>query len=148
MKIVNKTFQRQYEAIDTYMAGIKLSGPETKSVRLCNIRLENAYIKLTENGPVLINAEISSYMFSRNNLDIRRTRNLLLTKKEIIKLKTKLQSGGNLTIVPLACYNKKKHIKLEIALVRGKKTWQVKKIEKNRDEKRRMEKEIKEYKLK
>lgn len=148
MKIINRKFNQRYEVIDTYLAGISLSGPEVKSVRLANIKLEDAYVKIIDGIPFLINAEIAPYRFSNEKQDVRRTRKLLLKKKEILKIETKLRAGGNLTIIPLACYNKKKYIKLEIALARGKKIWQVKKVQKERDEQRRVKKEMKEYYVK
>jgi SsrA-binding protein len=127
------------------MVGISLTGPEVKSVRLGNIRLEDSYVKILEGAPILVNAEIAQYRFSSEKQDIRRTRKLLLSKKEILKIETTLHAGGNLTIIPLACYNKKKYIKIEIAIAKGKKTWQVKRVEKERDEKRREQREAKEY---
>ena len=59
--------------------------------------------------------------------------------------KTKLAAAGGLTIVPVSCYNKGHLIKIEISLVKGRKTWERKKVEKDRDIKRQTEKEMKEY---
>ncbi len=145
-KILNKKSYRDYEIIDKIEAGIILTGPEVKSIREGRIRLEDAYVKITENDIILINADIAPYKFSNDkNFDSKRIRKLLLNKKEILKLRTKMNAKGNLTIIPLACYNKKNIIKIEIGLARGKKNWEVKKVEQNRDEKRREEKEFKEY---
>lgn len=142
---MNRSINREYEIVEKLEAGIVLTGAEVKAARAGNIKLEGSHVKIVGNDVTLLNAEISIYQFARpESYDSRRTRRLLLHKKEILRLKTKLASGGNLTIVPIACYTKKSLIKLEIALAKGKKTWEKKRVEKERDEKRRVEKEIKE----
>jgi len=144
-KIINKKANREYEIIDKIEAGIVLTGAEVKSIREGKIKLEDSYIKFIDNTPVLLNAQIYPYKFAHNvEYDSKRSRKLLLNKKEIEKLKIKMKAKGNLTMIPLACYNKKNLIKIELGLAKGKKIWEVKKIEKNRDEKRRIEKELKE----
>lgn len=146
MKIINKYLNREYELIEKYEAGIVLTGAEVKSIRKGNIQFKDAYVKLMDRGAALLNAEIPRYFFSQNkNYDPRRTRKLLFHKSELIRLRTKMAHGGKLTIVPVSCYNKGHLIKLEIALAKGKKTWERKKVEKDRDVKRQTEKEIKEY---
>lgn len=146
MKIINKYINREYTVLEKYEAGIVLTGAEVKSVRKGNIQFKNAFVKIMGDGAVLINCEIPIYKFARpEGYDLRRTRKLLLHKEELIRLRTKLSSGGNLTIVPLSCYTKRALIKLEIALCKGKKTWEKKKVEKEKNIKRQVEKEIKEY---
>lgn len=145
MKVINRNINREYEIVEKYEAGISLTGAEVKTVRQGRIKLEGAYVKIIGSEVCLINAEIAIYEYARpEGYDSRRTRKLLLHKSEILRLKTKLSAGANLTIVPIACYNKKSLLKLEIALSKGKKTWEKKKVEKERDEKRRVEKEMKE----
>jgi len=145
MNVVNKNVDREFEILEKMEAGIALTGGEVKSARLGRIRLEGSFVKFVGNEIHLINCDISPYDFARpESYDSKRTRKLLLHKSQILRLKTKIQGAGKLTIVAIACYNNKSRIKLEIALVRGKKTWEVKRVEKNRDEKRRVEKEIKE----
>ncbi|OGK19862.1 SsrA-binding protein [Candidatus Roizmanbacteria bacterium RIFCSPHIGHO2_02_FULL_37_13b] len=145
MKVINRNINREYEIIEKYEAGISLTGAEVKTVRQGRIKFEGSYVKIVGSEVFLINAEIAIYEYARpESYDSRRTRKLLLHKSEILRLKTKLSAGANLTIVPIACYNKKSLIKLEIALSKGKKTWEKKKVEKNRDENRRIEREMKE----
>ena len=113
MKIFNRKYRRDYQEIEKYEVGIALSGAEVKSVRAGRIRLEDSFVKILGSEVYLINAEISIYEFARpQGYDLRRTRKLLLHKKEIIRLKTKLASVGGLTIVPVSCYNKAGLIKL------------------------------------
>ncbi|MDH7476006.1 MAG: SsrA-binding protein SmpB [Microgenomates group bacterium] len=146
MKIINRRFNRDYEIIEKYEAGIVLTGPETKSVKAGHIRLEDSFIKIIGNEAYLVNAEVQIYQFAKpQGYDARRTRKLLLHKKELIRLKTKLASGSRLTIAPISCYNKHGLIKLEIALAKAKKEREKRKMEKERDLKREEERRIKEY---
>src|SRR3990167_1096963 len=134
MKIFNRKFRRDYQEIEKYEVGISLTGPEVKSVRVGRMRLEDSFVKVLGSEVYLINAEISVYEYARpQGYDSRRTRKLLLHKREIIRLKTKLAGPGGLTIVPASCYNKDSLIKLEIALAKGRKGLEKKKLEKKRD---------------
>lgn len=146
MKIVNRKFHRDYEEMEKYEGGIVLSGAEVKSVREGRMKLEDSFVKIIGNEAYLINAEISIYQYARpDGYDARRTRKLLLHKKEIVRLKTKLSSGARLTLAPVSCYNKHGLIKIEIALAKGRKDVQKRKLEKGRDIKREEEREAKEY---
>ncbi|MBI2641835.1 SsrA-binding protein SmpB [Candidatus Roizmanbacteria bacterium] len=146
MKIVNRKFHRDYQELEKYEAGIALSGPEVKSVRMSRMRLEDSFVKILGSEAYLVNAQISLYERARiPGYDDRRTRKLLLHKKELIRLKTKLQSSKDLTIVPVSCYNKGDLIKLGIALAKGRKNLDKRRLEKNKDIRRREEREIKEY---
>ena len=145
MKIINKKFHRNYREIEKYEAGIVLTGAEVKSIRSGGLRIDDAFVRIMDGGIFLINAEISIYKFARNDTyESKRSRKLLLHKKELLKLKIKMASGG-LTLAPVSCYNKGHHIKLEIALVKGRKDIEKRKVEKQRDIKIREEREIKEY---
>ncbi|NTU47357.1 SsrA-binding protein SmpB [Candidatus Roizmanbacteria bacterium] len=146
MKIINRTYQRNYEELEKYEAGISLTGAEVKSIREGHMQLEDAYIKILDSGPVLLNAEISAYSHANAaGYNLRQSRKLLLNKKEILRLKTKIKSTPSLTIVPISCYNKGRRIKLEIALSKGRNDLAKRKLEKARDIKIATEKEIKEY---
>ena len=146
MKIINRKFNREYREIETYEVGIVLTGPEVKSIRAGRFKLDDAFVRIMEDGDAyLINAEIPIYEFARNqNYDPKRTRKLLLHKKELIRLRTKMTSAG-LTLAPKSCYNKGPLIKLEIALVKGRKEIEKRKLEKARDIKRQEKKKAKEY---
>ena len=146
MKIFNRKFRRDYQEIEKYEVGVALTGAEVKSVRDGRIKLEDSFVKILGSEVYLVNAEISIYEFARpQGYDLRRTRKLLLHKREIIRLKTKLSSAGGLTIVPVSCYNKSGLIKLEIALAKGRKGMEKKKLEKRRDIQREQEREAKEF---
>jgi SsrA-binding protein len=146
MKILNRKINREYEVFEKYQAGIVLSGSEVKSVRQGGLRLENSFIKFLEDGPYLINAEIPKYRFSgEKNYDPKKSRKILLNKDEILKISTKIKSSRGLTIVPTSCYNKGVHLKLEIALVRGRKEFQKRKFDKKKEISKRGKREVKEY---
>ena len=146
MKIFNRKFRRDYQEIEKYEAGVSLSGAEVKSVRAGRIHLENSFVKILGSEVYLVNAEISIYEYARpQGYDLRRTRKLLLHRQEIVRLKTKLAGPGGLTIVPVSCYNKDSLIKLEIALAKGRKGLEKRKLEKKRDIERDQKREAKEY---
>ena len=124
MEVANRQALRDYSLEDKFEAGIKLTGAEVKSVKEGKIILTTAFVKIVGNDVLLINAAISPYKFSIvSNQDPKRTRKLLLHKREILKIKTRLASTG-LTIVPLRCYTTHGLVKLEIALAKGKKQYE------------------------
>lgn len=146
MKIINRKFNREYQEIEKYEAGIVLTGPEVKSIRAGRMNLDDAFVRILESGPYLINAQIQPYEFAKNDgYDSKRSRKLLLSKKELLRLKTKILGGGALTLAPISCYNKGRLIKLEIALAKGRKDIEKRKLEKNRDIKINQKREAREY---
>lgn len=146
MKVTNRTFHREYQEIEKYEAGIALTGAEVKSVKEGAMHLEGSYVKILGNEAYLINADVPIYHHSRpQGYDSRRTRKLLLHKKEILRLQVKLAGSGNLTIAPLACYTKGRLIKLEIALARGRRDIEKRKLVKKRDVALQEKREAKEY---
>jgi len=145
MKIINRKFYRDYEEIEIFEVGIALSGAEVKSVRSGQMKIDDAYVKILGSEVYLINAQIPLYKFAQSiSYNPTRSRKLLLHKKEILRLKTKMNSAG-LTLAPKNCYNKGPLIKLQIALVRGRKELEKRKLEKKRDIKIREKREAKEY---
>lgn len=119
---INKKAYHDYEILDQLEAGIILSGPEVKSCRQKKIQLKGSYISFENNRVWLKGCHISPYKFDSQvkNYDPTQKRELLLNKKEIFKLEQKLNEQGN-TIVPLNFHLKKGLIKVDIALVKGKK---------------------------
>ncbi len=146
MKIINRKFNREYREIERFEAGVALTGSEVKSIRSGRLKLDDAFVRIMgDGGAYLINAEIPIYEFARGpNYESKRTRKLLLHKRELTRIRTKMASGG-LTLAPKSCYNKGPLIKLEIALVKGRKDLEKRKLEKQRDIKRNEKREAKEY---
>lgn len=133
MKISNRRAYHDYNILETFEAGINLTGAEVKSIKGERMSLEGSFIKIMGSEIYLVNAQIYPYPYARpEGYDPKRSRKLLLHKKEIISLKTKLASTG-LTIVPIECYNSHGFIKLKIGLAKGKKEYEKREKIKKRD---------------
>ncbi len=142
MKITNRRAFYDFQILEKLEAGIHLTGPEVKSVKAGHLSLEGAFVKIVGSEAYLVNAQIHPYPQARlENYDPRRTRKLLLHKKELVALKTKAQQT-NLTLVPLSCYTTSGLIKLEIALARGKRKYEKKEALKRKDLEREVEEEL------
>jgi len=133
MKIINKKAYHDFNILEIYEAGVNLTGPEVKSVKGNRMSLEGAFVKIIGSEIYLVNAQIFLYPYTRSDgYDDKRSRKLLLHKKEIISLKGKLTSS-NLTLVPLECYTSHGFVKLKIGLARGKREFEKKEKIKRRD---------------
>ena len=143
MKIFNKQAPSSYNILEKLEAGIALLGSEVKAVKGGHADLSSSYVKIIGSEAYLVNAKIFPYEYARvEGYDEARTRKLLLHKKEIISLKSRL-AQGNLTMVPLSLYEKDQFIKVQLALSRGKKRVEKKRALKERDLKREAEIELK-----
>ena len=140
----NRKAHFNYEILEKYEAGIELLGVEVKSVRGGRMSLEGAFIIVRGGEVYLINANIPAYQPANapKDYDPLRNRRLLLTKKEISKLVG--SEKRNLTIVPISVYNKNRKIKVEIALVKGKKKRDKRETIKKRETDREIRREYKE----
>lgn len=144
VKITNQRAYFDYLLQDRFEAGINLTGAEVKAVRLGHADLTGSFVKLRGTEAYIVNAKIFPYKYARpQNYDEKRTRKLLLHKKEIFSLKSKIEAG-NLTIVPISLYNTRNYIKLEIALGKPKKRFDKRESIKKRDIERDIEEEFKE----
>lgn len=145
MKIVaeNKRAKFEYELLETYEAGIVLTGDEIKSVRLGHFSIVDTYGFIKNNECFLRNSYIKEYSNSfdagRYGDTSRRDRKLLLHKLEIAKIKKKIEQE-HLTIVPVKAYFSGSNIKVEIAIARGKKLYDKRESLKQKDIKKRIEK--------
>ena len=120
----NKKAYHDYFIEERYECGIVLAGTEVKSIRAGKINLRDAYVTVKGGEIFLIGVNISAYDQANTfvKLDPQRTRKLLMHKKEIIKLYSKIKLDG-LTLVPTKCYFKDGKVKFEIGLARGKKDY-------------------------
>jgi SsrA-binding protein len=119
----NRKAFSDYVILEKYEAGIVLTGSEVKSVREGKVNLKDSYALIKNEEATLLNCHISPYNFAHQfNHEPLRTRRLLLHKHEILRLMGKIKEKG-LTLVPLRVYFKGKHIKVEIALAKGRKIW-------------------------
>lgn len=138
VNIQNKKARFEYEILDKYIAGIKLSGTEIKSIRLSKARITESFCEFNEDGELfVINMSIDEYMHGNYyNHKPKSARKLLLNKRELKKLQKEIQNVG-LTIIPLKLFmTEKGWAKLEIALCKGKKLYDKRETMKDRDNKR------------
>ena len=142
---LNKNAKFDYEILETFEAGLVLTGVEVKSIRAGSVSLKGAFITIHGNDAYLINTHIPKYKYAGKLTDYEpeRSRKLLLRKKEIDHLRGKTQERG-LTIVPISIYTKGRHIKIEIAVCRGKKKYDKKEAIKKRDVQKEMARKMKE----
>lgn len=105
-------------------------GGEVKAIRMGHADLSNAYVKIVNSEAILVNANIP--IEGKKDYSPTRTRKLLLHKKEIISLKSKIEAK-NLTFVPTKLYTRGRHIKLEIAIAKAKKQFEKKESLKKKD---------------
>ena len=138
INIQNKKARFQYEILDKYVAGIKLSGTEIKSIRASKARITESFCEFNDAGELfVINMFIEEYSHGNfYNHKPKSERKLLLNKKELKKLLKETQNVG-LTIIPLRLFmTDKGWAKLEIALCKGKKLHDKRETMKDRDNKR------------
>lgn len=140
----NRKARHDYFVEDTLEAGIKLTGTEIKSVRLNKVNINDAYIVIKNNTVQIINMHIAKYEKGTIfNHDETRTRELLLHKKEILKIQNRIKLDG-MTLIPLSLYFKGSLLKVELGICKGKSLRDKRESLKEADAKRRIEKAIKE----
>ena len=139
--VLNRKARHEYEILETFEAGIALSGTEVKSVRQGKASIGESYADIRGGEVWLVGAHISPYeQGSYANRDPLRDRRLLLHGKEIHRLTGKVVEKG-LTLVPLRLYLKGPWVKVELGLARGRKARDKRAAIKERDLKREMERE-------
>ena len=138
--IKNKKASHDYEFIEKYVAGIKLSGTEIKSVRLGKATIADSYCYFSSGELFIKGMHIAEYWWGNlNNHDPLRDRKLLLTARELRKLQSKLNEKG-LTLVPTFLFiNDKGLAKIEIALAKGKKLYDKRETLKQKESRRDLE---------
>jgi len=142
----NKYAYHDYQVLETFEAGIVLSGPEVKAAKAGQVNLKGAYITIDQNNEAwLINCHISAYKpagISLKSYNPTHSRKLLIQKNELISARTKVQNSG-LTILPLSVYTKGSLIKIEVGIVKGKKKYDKREDMKKRDTEREMRTRLK-----
>lgn len=119
----NRKAFHDYNIFEKFVAGIVLTGTEIKSIRNNAINLKDSFCKIDEGELFLYNCHVSHYdNGNRYNHEEKRTRKLLLTKKEILKISQKIKKDGY-TVIPLEVFFVKGLAKVEIGLAKGKKLY-------------------------
>ena len=138
--IRNKKASHDYEFLEKYIAGIKLTGTEIKSIRLGKAALADSYCFMREGELFLKGMHISEYWWGNlNNHDPLRERKLLLNKRELRKIERKVKETGNTIIVIKVFINDRGLAKAEIAISRGKKEYDKRETLKRRDSERELD---------
>lgn len=138
--IKNKKAGFEYFLLEKFIAGLVLTGTEIKSIRLGKASINEAYCAFVNFELFIKNMHIAEYDYGTyNNHEPRRDRKLLLTSRELKKLKSRLDEKG-LTLVPTVLFlNDKGFAKLEIALAKGKKLYDKRESKKEKDVQREMD---------
>lgn len=144
--LYNKKSGLKYEILETISAGIVLSGPEVKSLRKQQGSLDGAYITIRGTIVEIINMFISPYQPNNvsTGLDPLRKRRLLLSAVDILRLSQQTNQKG-LTLVPISVYTRGRFVKVDVALVRGKKRHDQRETLKKKQANRDIERSLKNY---
>ncbi|MGA4507195.1 SsrA-binding protein SmpB [Propionibacteriaceae bacterium G1746] len=138
----NKKARHDYHIGDTYEAGMVLTGTEVKSLRQGRASLADAFATVDDGEVWLRNAHIPEYAFGTwTNHATRRTRKLLLNRREIDKLEREVANSGR-TLIPLSIYFSDGYAKVEIAVATGKKDWDKRESIRERDVARDTQREL------
>lgn len=141
----NKKAFHDYHVLEKHEAGIALTGTEVKSLREGRANFKDSYVIFKGGEAFLFGTHISPYVHgNRENPDPERTRKLLLHRREIEKLEAQVVEKG-LTVVPLRLYFRSSRVKIEIAVVRGKKLYDKRETEKRREADRETAAAIKQH---
>ena len=148
INIVNKKARFSYDLLDTYTAGIVLTGTEIKSIRASKASIAESFCEFNDSGELLvINMTVQQYDHGNHfNHRPKAERKLLLNKKELHKLEKEVKNTG-LTIIPTKLFiNEKGFAKLKIALAKGKKLFDKREAIKERENKRNLDRIRKNFK--
>lgn len=147
MNIINKKARLNYKILESFEAGLALTGPEVKSIRDGKVSLDGAHVQFGIGSPrftvnrspittieaYLVGLHTSPYLpAGQSATDPARPKKLLLHRDEILSISAKARSQ-NATVIPLRLYSKKGLIKAEIALAKGKKKWEKRESLKRRE---------------
>lgn len=140
----NKKAKFDYQILETFEAGLMLTGAEVKSVRGGKMSLLGAYVTISRGAVWLVGGHIPRYPQAgpQPDYDPDRTRKLLLHKREISRLAGKLEQKG-LTLVPISVYTKGSKIKLSFGLARGKKQFEKRETIRRRESDREVRRSLK-----
>jgi len=147
MKLIatNKKAYHDYFVVESLECGINLIGCEVKSLRKGEVNLADSYCRIENGNLTLLGCHIKNYdKGSYSNVESRRDRRLLANKREIMRMLGKVKEKGY-SIVPLKMYFKDSLVKVEVALVKGKRNYDKKETIMRKDAERDIQRSIKEY---
>ncbi|MFO7720032.1 MAG: SsrA-binding protein SmpB [Gillisia sp.] len=146
INIKNRKARFEYEILDKFIAGIKLSGTEIKAIRLGKASIAESFCEFQNNELFVINMTVEEYSHASHfNHDPKSARKLLMKRRELNKLEKEVKNSG-LTIVPLRLFvNDRGLAKMQISLAKGKKLYDKRETIKDRDSKRRLDRVKKDF---
>ncbi|MFN4763212.1 SsrA-binding protein SmpB [Gillisia sp. Q332] len=146
INIKNRKARFEFEILDKFIAGIKLSGTEIKAIRLGKASIAESFCEFQNNELFVINMTVEEYSHASHfNHDPKSARKLLMKRRELNKLEKEVKNSG-LTIVPLRLFiNDRGLAKLQISLAKGKKLYDKRETIKDRDSKRRLDRIKKDF---
>lgn len=143
---VNRKALRDYNVIERFEAGIALAGQEVKSIRAGGASLTDAYAKVKDNEVILYELNIAQYKFATyDSMPPRRPRRLLLNKREIRKIKSKIEEKG-MTLIPLKLYFVKHLVKVELGVCKGKRLYEKRDALAKKESEREKDRSLREWK--
>jgi SsrA-binding protein len=140
--INNRRARYNYLVLDTYECGIMLAGSEVKSLRESRASLQDAYARVSDGEVWIHGMHVAAYAFARDELDPVRPRKLLLHRRQIAELERATTEKG-MTLVPLRLYFKDGRVKVELAVARGKRSYDKRHAIAERDAQRDVERAMK-----
>ena len=139
----NKKAFHDYFIEDRFEAGIELVGTEVKSIKAGKVSIKESFIRVIKNEVFIMNMHVTPYEFGNiHNEPETRVRKLLLKRKEIEKISSRIKEQGY-TVMPLSIYTKQRLVKIEIGLAKGKKLYDKREAIAKKDQRREAEKEFK-----
>lgn len=143
MRILNRRARHEYYILESFEAGIALTGQEVKSIKQGRGDLAGSFVRIRDNEAFLMGANIPLFGTARKEgYDPTRTRKLLIHKSERLSLATKSRQQ-NLTLVPLSLYTKGRLVKVQVALSKGKKQYEKRDAKRRKDIQRDVERSLK-----
>ncbi len=140
--VSNRKARHEYEILETYDAGIVLTGTEIKSIRAGKVSLADAYAKVERGELWLLNMHIAPYEFgNRFNVESRRPRKLLMHKLEIARIASRVMERG-LALIPLSVFLQRGYAKVQLGVGRGKKLYDKRQDIADRDREREARREM------
>lgn len=119
--VTNRKARHDYHIVDRVEAGIALKGTEVKSLRMGHVSLTGAFVQIIDGEAILVGMTIQPYTHgNRFNHEPERPRRLLLHQREILRLKADVEQQGH-TLIPLGLFFKKRYVKVDIGICKGKK---------------------------
>ncbi|MAG60099.1 SsrA-binding protein [Candidatus Woesebacteria bacterium] len=144
MRILNRRARHDYQILESFEAGVALTGAEVKSIKEGRADLGGSFAQIRDGEAWLLGANIPLYKGSSGaaDYDPLRIRKLLVHRKEIVSLETKIKQK-KLTLVPISLYTKGRLVKVKVALGRGKKKYEKRDAKRQKDIQREIERELK-----